>query len=109
MRALATLSAAIAAVLSLSTPAFSQPAVAGIVRDSSGAILPGVSVEASSPVLIEKSRTVVTDGTGQYRIVDLKPGTYTVTFALSGFSTIKREAVELTGAGVTTINADMRV
>src|SRR5712671_890828 len=109
MRALATGLAVIAALVCLSTPAFSQAAVAGAVRDSSGAILPGVNVEASSPVLIEKSRAVVTDGTGQYRIVDLKPGTYTVTFTLSGFSTIKREAVELTGAGVTTINADMRV
>ena len=109
MRALATGSAVIAAVFFLSTPAFSQPAVAGIVKDSSGAILPGVNVEAASPVLIEKSRTVVTDGTGQYRIVDLKPGTYTVTFTLSGFATIKREGIELTGAGVTTINADMRV
>ena len=109
MRALATGSAVIAAVFFLSTPAFSQPAVAGTVKDSSGAILPGVNVEASSPVLIEKSRTVVTDGTGQYRIVDLKPGTYTVTFTLSGFATVKREAIELTGAGVTTINAEMRV
>jgi hypothetical protein len=109
MRALTTGSAVIAALFFLSTPAFSQPAIAGIVKDTSGAILPGVNVEASSPVLIEKSRTVVTDGTGQYRIVDLKPGTYVVTFTLSGFATVKREAIELTGAGVTTINADMRV
>src|SRR5207237_6535384 len=98
-----------ATLLLLATPAFSQPAVAGIVRDASGAVLPGVSVEAASPVLIEKSRTVVTDGGGQYRIVDLKPGTYSVTFTLPGFTTIKREDVELTGAGVTTINADLRV
>src|SRR6195256_3601776 len=109
MRVLATGSAVIAAVFFLSTPAFSQAAVAGTVRDSSGAILPGVNVEASSPVLIEKARAVVTDGTGQYRIVDLIPGLYSVTFALSGFSTIRREAIELSGAGVTTINADMRV
>src|SRR6187455_42993 len=109
MRALATGSFVVAVLLLLSTPAFSQPAVAGLVRDSSGAILPGVNVEASSPVLIEKSRTVVTDGTGQYRIVDLKPGAYTVTFSLSGFSTVRREGIELTGAGVTTINADLRV
>jgi hypothetical protein len=68
-----------------------------------------VSVEAASPVLIEKTRTVVTDGTGQYRIVDLEPGTYIVTFTLPGFATIKREGIELTGAGVTTVNADMRV
>jgi len=70
---------------------------------------PGVNVDAASPALIEKSRAVVSDGTGQYRIVDLEPGTYTVTFTLSGFATIKREAIQLTGAGVTTINADMPV
>src|SRR5262245_14795913 len=109
MRALVTGSAVVVALLCLSTPAFSQPAIAGIVKDASGAVLPGVTVEATSPVLIEKSRTVLTDGTGQYRIVDLKPGTYGLTFTLSGFSTIKREEIELTGAGVTTINADMRV
>jgi hypothetical protein len=109
MRALATGCFVIAALLVLTTPALSQTAVAGIVRDSSGGILPGVTVEATSPALIEKSRAVVTDGTGQYRIVDLKPGTYTVTFTLPGFATIRREAIELTGAGVTTINADMRV
>ena len=109
MRALARGFFVVAVLLLLATPAFSQPAVAGIVRDTSGAIMPGVTVEAASPALIEKSRTVVTDGTGQYRIVDLKPGTYTVTFTLSGFSTVRREAIELTGAGVTTINADLRV
>ena len=110
MRALATGSIVFAALLVLvSTPAYSQPAVAGVVRDASGAILPGVSVEAASPALIEKSRTVVTDGSGQYRIVDLEPGTYTVTFMLSGFTTVKREGIELTGAGVTTINADLPV
>src|SRR5687767_10829282 len=110
MRGLATGSFVIAAVLFVfTTPAFSQPAVAGVVRDTSGAVLPGVSVEAASPALIEKSRTVVTDGNGQYRIVDLEPGTYTVTFTLSGFTTVKREGIELTGAGVTTINADLPV
>jgi hypothetical protein len=109
MRALATRFLGFVTLLLLSTPAFAQPAIAGIVKDASGAILPGVNVEASSPALIEKSRTVVTDGTGQYRIVDLKPGTYTVTFTLSGFSTVRRETIELTGAGVTTINADLRV
>ena len=109
MRALARGSFVVAVLLLFSTPAFSQPAVAGIVRDSSGAIMPGVTVEASSPALIEKSRTVVTDSTGQYRIVDLKPGTYLVTFTLSGFSTVRREGIELTGSGVTTINADLRV
>jgi Carboxypeptidase regulatory-like domain len=109
MRALATGSFLIAALLLLATPAFSQPAVSGIVRDASGAVLPGVTVEATSPALIEKSRTVVTDGSGQYRIVDLEPGTYSLTFTVSGFATIKRDGIELTGAGVTTINADLRV
>jgi len=108
MRALVTSSFVVAVLLLLATPAFSQ-GVAGVVRDTSGAILPGVSVEAASPALIEKSRTVVTDGSGQYRFVDLKPGTYSMTFTLPGFTTIKREGIELTGAGVTTINADMRV
>jgi hypothetical protein len=109
MRALATVSVVLAAVLLLSTPASAQSTLAGLVKDSSGAVLPGVAVEASSPVLIEKSRTSVTDATGQYRIVDLAPGTYIVTFTLSGFTTVKRESIELTGAGVTTINGEMRV
>src|SRR5436305_406137 len=77
---------------------YAQASITGVVRDTSGAVLPGVTVEASSPVLIEKSRSVVTDGTGQYRIVDLRPGAYTVTFTLSGFSTVKRQGVELTGS-----------
>ena len=109
MRVLALGSFVLATLFFLSTPAFAQPALAGIVKDSSGAILPGVSVEAASPALIEKARTVVTDSTGQYRIVDLKPGIYTVTFTLSGFSTVRREGIELSGAGVTTINTDLRV
>src|SRR5215510_2354108 len=89
--------------------AYAQSALAGIVKDSSGAVLPGVSVEAASSVLLEKTRTAVTDGTGQYRIPDLPPGIYEVTFTLTGFSTVKREAVEVTGAGVVSINADLRV
>lgn len=109
MRQLAKGSFVIVALLFLASPALAQSTVAGVVKDSSGAVLPGVTVEAASPALIEKSRTAVTDGTGQYRIVDLTPGTYTVTFSLSGFATIKREGIELTGGGVTTINADMRV
>jgi hypothetical protein len=81
----------------------------GSVRDTSGAVLPGVTVEAASPALIEKVRTAVSDGAGQYRIENLRPGTYTVTFTLPGFSTVKREGVELTGTFVATINADLRV
>ena len=72
-------------------------------------MLPGVTVEASSPALIEKARSVVTDGTGQYRIVDLRPGVYTVTFTLSGFNTFKRDGITLEGAFVATVNADLRV
>src|SRR5215216_6299073 len=89
--------------------ASAQASITGVVKDASGAILPGVTVEASSPVLIEKSRAAVTDGSGQYRIIDLRPGTYIVTFTLPGFTTIKREGIELTGTFVATINADMRV
>ena len=70
--------------------AHAQATLSGLVRDTSGAILPGVTVEAASPVLIEKVRTVVSDGGGQYRIVDLRPGVYAVTFTLPGFNTFKR-------------------
>jgi hypothetical protein len=84
-------------------------AITGVVKDASGAILPGVTVEAASPALIEKTRSVVTDGTGQYRIVDLRAGTYSVTLTLSGFSTVKREGIELSGSFVATVNADLKV
>ncbi len=89
--------------------AFAQATLSGVVRDSSGAVMPGVTVEAASPVLIEKVRSASTDSNGRYQIVDLRPGSYTVTFTLSGFSVVKREGVELTGTATTTINADMRV
>jgi hypothetical protein len=100
---------ALSCLLMLPAAAFAQTTLAGVIKDSSGAVLPGVTVEASSPVLLEKSRTAVTDGTGQYRITDLTPGAYTVTFTLAGFSTVKREAVEVSGSGVVTINVEMRV
>lgn len=86
-----------------------QASISGVVRDTSGALLPGVTVEASSPALIEKVRTVVTDGSGVYSIVTLPPGTYTVTFTLTGFSTVRRAGVELSGAFNAEINADLRV
>src|SRR5688500_11766376 len=70
--------------------------IAGVVRDTSGAVLPGVTVEAASPALIDKVRSVVTDDQGLYRVVDLRPGLYTVTFSLTGFSTLRRDALELT-------------
>ncbi|MET0212028.1 MAG: carboxypeptidase-like regulatory domain-containing protein, partial [Vicinamibacterales bacterium] len=96
-------------LLVLPTTAFAQAAITGVVRDTSGAVLPGVTVEAASPVLIEKVRSVISDDTGQYRIVDLRPGSYTVTFTLTGFSTVKREGIELTGSFVATVNGDLRV
>lgn len=90
-------------------PAHAQASIAGIVRDTSGAVIPGVTVEAASPALIEKVRSAVTDSSGQYRVENLRPGTYTVTFTLPGFSTVKREGIELTGTFVASVNADMRV
>jgi hypothetical protein len=88
---------------------WAQGAITGVVKDASGAVLPGVTVEAASPVLIEKVRSVVSDDTGQYRIVDLRTGTYSVSFTLPGFSTVKREGIELSGTFVATINAELRV
>jgi len=83
--------------------------VAGVVRDTSGGVLPGVTVEAASPALIEKVRTVVTDAEGRYTIVDLRPGTYVVTFSLTGFSTVKREGIVLTAGFTGTVNIEMPV
>ena len=93
----------------LPASAYAQATLAGVVKDATGAVLPGVTVEASSPALIEKTRSAITDGTGVYQIVDLRPGTYAVTFTLAGFSTVKHEGLLVTGAGVLTINADMKV
>jgi hypothetical protein len=86
-----------------------QASIAGLVKDTSGAVLPGVTVEASSPALIEKTRTVVTDGTGQYKVEQLRPGLYAVTFTLSGFSTVKRDGIELTGSFAATVNVELKV
>jgi hypothetical protein len=83
--------------------------IAGTVKDPSGAVLPGVTVEASSPVLIEKARAGVTDGSGLYRVENLRPGTYLVTFTLPGFSTVRREGIELTSDFTATINAELKV
>jgi Carboxypeptidase regulatory-like domain len=89
--------------------AFAQGTLTGTVRDAQGIAMPGVTVEASSPVLIEKARTVVTDNAGQYRIIELNPGTYTLSFALDGFHTVKREGIQLAGAAILTIPVEMRV
>ena len=96
-------------VLLLPVVASAQAAISGVVRDASGAVLPGVTVEAASPVLIEKVRAAVTDGSGQYAIENLRPGLYTVTFTLPGFAVVQRDGVELSGAFNARINADLRV
>jgi len=83
--------------------------IAGVVRDSSGGVLPGVTVDAASPALIEKVRTAVSDGEGRFNITDLRPGTYVVTFTLPGFSTFVRDGIVLSAGFTATVNADMRV
>ena len=97
------------AFISVPGVALAQSAIAGVVKDTTGAVLPGVTVEASSPALIEKAKTVVTNEAGQYRVVDLRPGTYTVTFTLNGFSTIVRDGIVLEANFTAPINVEMRV
>jgi len=99
----------VAALALLPTSAWAQASIAGATRDTSGAALPGVTVEASSPALIEKVRTTVSDERGLFRIVSLPPGTYTVTFALQGFNQVKREGVELSGSFIAQIDAELSV
>jgi len=99
----------VAVLTLLPSTASAQASVAGSTRDSSGAALPGVTVEASSPALIEKVRTTVSDSSGLYRIVNLPPGTYSVTFALPGFTQVKRDGIELTGSFIAQIDAEMAV
>jgi hypothetical protein len=96
-------------LLASPTSARAQSAIAGVAKDSSGGVLPGVTVEASSDVLIEKVRTAVTDGAGQYNIINLRPGTYTITFTLSGFQSYKREGLELPGGFTANVEAVMKV
>src|SRR5262245_50849729 len=98
-----------AAVLLLPATSYAQAAIAGVVRDGTGAVLPGVTVEASSPALIEKSRSVITDAAGQYKIVDLVPGTYQVSFTLAGFKTVKRADIVLEGTFTAQVTAELSV
>ena len=86
--------------------AYAQAAIAGVVKDASGGVLPGVTVEASSPALIEKTRSAVSDGTGQYRIENLRPGVYSVRFTLTGFTVANQQGVELSGSATISVNAD---
>src|SRR5688572_6545674 len=103
---LATVAALVALIPSL---AYAQASLTGVVRDTSGAVLPGVTVEAESPALIERVRSASTDDTGRYRIENLRPGTYSVTFTLPGFATVRNEGIVLAGAFNATINADLQV
>ena len=104
------------ALLCLSAPCLPTPVLAqerasivGQVVDATGAVMPGVTVEASSPVLIERLRSTVSDSAGRYAIVDLRPGTYTVSFTLPGFKTVRREGIVLEGAFAATVNASLEV
>src|SRR2546425_9793613 len=110
MRRVLNLLGALGCLVLLPTSVFAQGgSIAGVVKDTSGAVLPGVTVQIASPALIEKTRETVSDGTGQYRIVDLRPGTYSLTATLTGFNTFKRDNIEVSGIAVVTINADMKV
>src|SRR5581483_6711907 len=100
---------ALACIALMPATARAQSSIAGTVKDATGAVLPGVTVEAASPVLIEKEKSVVTDAEGNYKIVDLRPGTYVLTFSLEGFSTVKREELELPSNFTMTINAELKV
>jgi Carboxypeptidase regulatory-like domain len=109
MARLAAASTLVALLALVPSAAHAQASITGVVKDASGAVLPGVEVDASSPALIEKVRTAVTDGTGQYRIVDLRAGTYSVKFTLSGFKTAKQDAVVLAGEFTATVNAELKI
>src|SRR5438045_2221396 len=98
---------AIVVLAGAAASAQSAAGIAGVVKDATGGVLPGVTVEASSPALLEKVRTAVTDGQGIYSFTDLRPGTYTVTFTLPGFNAIRRDGIELTTSFTATINAEM--
>ena len=96
-------------VMIVPASAYAQASITGVVKDASGAVLPGVTVEATSPELIEKVRSAITDGTGQFRIENLRPGIYAVSFTLTGFSTTRREGIALTGSFTATVNAELRL
>src|SRR5262245_1765396 len=109
MRAPTMIGSLTVGILLVAAVASSQQAnsgISGVVRDTSGGVLPGVAVEAASPALIEKVRSATTDGEGRYSIVDLRPGIYTVTFTLTGFATVRREGVDLPGGFTATVNGE---
>ena len=100
---------ALAGILLLSSAAYAQSAIVGVVKDTSGAAMPGVTVEASSDVLIEKVKSTISDGDGAYRIADLRPGTYSVVFTLPGFKTFRRDGLVLPSEFTATLNAELGV
>ena len=83
--------------------------ISGVAKDSSGGVLPGVTVEAASPALLEKVRSAISDNEGRYTIIDIPPGTYTVTFTLTGFSSFRREGIELSSGFTASVDATMRI
>ena len=99
----------LACVVIVPAAAYAQASITGLVRDTSGAVLPGVTVEAASPALIEQVRVAVTDGTGRYAIADLRPGAYSVTFTLPGFATFLRDGIQLSGTAVATVDGNLSV
>ncbi len=99
----------VALVPALASAQSIRPSITGVVTDSSGAVLPGVTVEAASPALIERARSAVTDGRGSYRIIELNAGTYTVTFTLPGFNTVRRDAIVLSGSMTSTLNVELQI
>src|SRR5262245_49769134 len=96
-------------VLALPIALFAQGAIGGTVKDSTGAVLPGVTIEAASDALIERTRSTITDANGQYQIVNLRPGTYAVTFTLAGFNSLKREGLVLTGSNTLPVSVELSV
>ena len=100
---------AMACALAVTPTAMAQQSasISGVVTDQTGGVLPGVTIEASSPVLIEKVRTAVSDGNGRYQFVDLQPGAYNVTFTLPGFSTVRREGITLTAGFAASVNVEL--
>ena len=109
VRGIVVILAALLVVTALPAWAQVDSGVAGVVSDATGAVLPGVTVEASSPALIEGVRVSITDGAGRYNITALRPGTYSVTFTLPGFSTFVRDGIELTGGFTANVNGEMSV
>src|SRR3989442_4338944 len=105
----ARLGIGVAVLMLLPAIGAAQSTIAGVVKDTSGAVLPGVTVEAASPALIERTRSVVTDGDGRSSVVDLRQGTYAVTFTLTGFATYKRDEVIVPANVTVPINAEMKV